>query len=434
MRLLIVSQYFWPEEFRINDLAGALVARGHHVCVLTGYPTYPRRGAFTENRPAIDDWHDVRIVRVPLAARDSGERWRLAANYLSYATSATLLGPWRLGLVGHDRPEVILNFQISPLTALVPALALGRRYRAPVVAWVQDLWPESLAAVGAVRSPRALNVLAPAAAALYQRCDQVLAHSAEFHPALLARGVAADRLGYLPAWAEGEYRPLPADPALAAALALPAGFVAMVAGNLGIAQSLETVVDAASRLRDNPAVHWVIVGDGQRRAWLADEVVRRGLTGRVHLVGRQPVERMPGLFAHADVLVATLRRDGALAMTLPARVQSYLACGRPVVGALDGEGARVIQEAGGFAVPAGDGAGLAAAVARVAAMDADERRAAGEAARAYYLRHFERSMLIDRFEAVLGDAAAGLPLAATEAVLPAQRVPSDAVPAATPGS
>jgi len=434
MRLLIVSQYFWPEEFRINDLAREFVARGHQVSVLTGFPTYPRREAFAGARPAAETWHGVRVVRVPLAGRGTGEPWRLAANYLSFATTASVLGALRRDALGFDRPDVILAFQPSPLTALIPALVLGRIHRAPVAIWVQDLWPETLAAVGVVRSPRLLAAAVPAAAVLYRSCDLVLAHSADFCPALTARGVDENRLHYLPAWAEEVYRPVPADPALAIGLGLPEGFVAMVAGNLGIAQSLETVVDAASRLRHDQAVHWVVVGDGQRRAWLADEVVRRGLTRWVHLVGRQPVERMPGLFAHADVLVATLRPDPVLGMTLPARVQSYLACGRPVVGALDGEGARVLREAGGFAVPAGDGAGLAEAVARVAAMDAARRRAAGAAARGYYRRHFDRSMLIDRFEAVLADAAAGFPPTATQAFLPAQRVPSDAVPAATPAS
>lgn len=401
MRLLIVSQYFWPEAFRINDLARELVARGHEVSVLTGFPTYPSREAFPQCRPADDHWHGVQIARVPLIGRDEGQRWRMAANYASYAASASLLGPLRV----RRRHDVILAFQMSPVTVILPALVIGRLWRKPVVAWVQDLWPESLAAVGAVRSEWMLQTLKPPTSALYRACTLVLAHSEDFLPALLARGVSQQRLAHLPAWAEEHYRPVPPDPSLARELRLPTGFIAMIAGNLGIAQSLETVIGAAERLRADPSVHWVVVGDGQRRAWLAEEVARRGLTNQVHLVGRHPVERMPHLLAHADVLVATLRSDPVFSMTLPARVQSYLACGRPVVAAMDGEGARVVRGAGGLAVPAGDAAGLAAAIADMRAMDPSWRRAAGDAARAYYLKHFERSMLLDRFEAHLVAAA-----------------------------
>lgn len=398
MRVLIVSQYFWPETFRISDLARELVSRGHEVVVLTGYPTYPRRSSYETRRPAEDEWCGVRIVRVPLADRGAGRHWQIAANYLSYAASASLAGPFRLGWW---RPDVVLAFQLSPVTSLIPALILGRVHCSPVAAWVQDLWPESVAAVGAVRSRRVLTVATSAVDLLYRRCDLILAHSEDFVPTLRERGVRPQRLGYLPAWAEDHYQPTTPDPSLARALRIPTGFVVMTAGNLGVAQSLETLVGAAERLRSDPTIHWVVVGDGKQREWLAAEVIRRGLEENVHLLGRHPVQLMPQLFAHADLLVATLRRDPVLAMTLPARVQSYLACGRPVAAAMDGQGARVVREAGGIAVPAQDTAGLANAVATVKAMAPARRRQLGEAARQHYLTHFERSVLLDRFEAHL---------------------------------
>jgi glycosyltransferase involved in cell wall biosynthesis len=397
VRVTIVSQYFWPEQFRVNDLAVGLRERGHQVTVLTGQPTYPRRELFPGRRRPGREWYEgVQVVRVPLASRGGGERWRLALNYLTFAASASVFGVPRL-----PPSDVVLVFQISPVTMVVPALLLSRLRGTPVVLWVQDLWPHTLRATGVVRSGRLLDLLGKVVGAAYQRCAKVLGQSEDFLPLLRAAGVPPDRLGYLPNWAEDRYRPLPPDPEVRGEAGLPAGFIAMIAGNLGVAQSLETVVDAAERLRDLPGgddVHWVVLGDGQRAAWLAEEIRRRGLGDRVQLLGRRPLEQMPALLAHADVVVTTLRRDPVWGLTIPSRVQSFLACGRPVVAAADGTTARVVAAAGGLAVPAQDAAALAEAIAAVRTLSPAGRAAMGAAAREYYVTHYQRAALLDRVE------------------------------------
>jgi glycosyltransferase involved in cell wall biosynthesis len=420
VRVTIVSQYFWPEQFRVNDLAVGLRERGHQVTVLTGQPTYPRRDAFPRRRRPAREWHEgVQVVRVPLAARGDGERARLALNYLTFAASASLLGVPRL-----PPADVVLVYQMSPVTMALPAFLLRAVRGTPVVLWVQDLWPHTLRATGAVRSERVLAACDRVVRAGYGRCARVLGQSADFLPLLRSAGVPAEKLDYLPNWAEDHYRPVPPDPAVRREAGIPDGFVAMFAGNLGVAQALETLVGAAGRLAALPAgagVHWVVLGDGQRAEWLAGEVRRRGLADRVHLLGRVPAERMPALLAHGDVLVTTLRRDPVWALTLPSRVQSFLACGRPVVAAADGTTARVVAAAGGIAVPAGDAVALADAVAEVRARGPAERVAMGLAAREYYLTHFERAALLDRVERHLRGAA-GLPAVPERA--PAARRPA----------
>jgi glycosyltransferase involved in cell wall biosynthesis len=397
VRVTIVSQYFWPEQFRVNDLAVGLRERGHQVTVLTGQPTYPRRELFPGRRRPGREWYEgVQVVRVPLASRGGGERWRLALNYLTFAASASVFGVPRL-----PPSDVVLVFQISPVTMVVPALLLSRLRGTPVVLWVQDLWPHTLRATGVVRSGRLLDLLGKVVGAAYQRCAKVLGQSEDFLPLLRAAGVPPDRLGYLPNWAEDRYRPLPPDPEVRGEAGLPAGFIAMIAGNLGVAQSLETVVDAAERLRDLPGgddVHWVVLGDGQRAAWLAEEIRRRGLGDRVQLLGRRPLEQMPALLAHADVVVTTLRRDPVWGLTIPSRVQSFLAGGRPGVAAADGTTARVVAAAGGLAVPAQDAAALAEAIAAVRTLSPAGRAAMGAAAREYYVTHYQRAALLDRVE------------------------------------
>nr|MDT0664613.1 glycosyltransferase family 4 protein [Micromonospora sp. DSM 115978] len=280
-------------------------------------------------------------------------------NYLSYALAASALGPARLP----GGSDVVLVFQMSPVSQVLPALVLRALRGAPVVTWVQDLWPQSVAATGVVRSPALLAAIGCAVRPRDRACDRLLVQSEGFREPLTLAGVPNDRIYYLPNWAEEVYEPLsgaltpPGGP-----VDLPEGFVVMLAGNLGRAQALGTLLDAADRLRHRSDVHWVVVGDGTRRDWLAAEVVRRGLSGRVHLIGRRPVEDMPALFGRADAMLVTLVRDQLMAMTVPSRLQSYLACGRPVVAALDGEGARVVRQAGSTAVPAEDGAGLARVV------------------------------------------------------------------------
>jgi colanic acid biosynthesis glycosyl transferase WcaI len=398
MRLLIVSQYFWPENFRINDVARELVRRGHEVTVLCGTPNYPG-GVIFEGfgwfRRTRENWEGVNIVRVPVVPRGRGPRWRLAANYLSYAISASLLGPLRC----RGRYDAILMFQMSPATMGIAAVVMKLVRRAPMLYWVQDLWPESLIAAGAVRSRWLLWPIDALVRGMYRASAYVLIQSRSFRSHVEARGVRSDRVRYLPNTAESFYVPLPPSGAHEALAHLPAGFRVMFAGNIGVAQDLPTVLRAAELTRHRRDIQWLIVGDGSMRHWVQGEVEHRGLSASVHLLGRFPVHDMPRLFAGADALLVTLRRDPVLALTIPSKVQSYLASGKPLVGGLDGEGAAVISEAGaGVCAPAEDPEALAAQVLALRDLTPEARIAMGRRGREYFLHHFSSDMLIDRLE------------------------------------
>jgi colanic acid biosynthesis glycosyl transferase WcaI len=376
MRLLIVSQYFWPETFRINEVARDLVRRGHEVTVLCGTPNYPA-GRFFEGygwwRRTREEWCGVRIVRVPVIARGQGSRWRLAANYLSYALTASLLGPIRC----RGTTDVVLVFQMSPAIQGIAAIVMKVLRRAPLLFWVQDLWPESLIAVGAIRSRWLLWPIELLVRGLYRASALVLIQSRAFRSHVSAHGVPPDRVRYFPNLAESSYIPLPAQAAHPALQQVPPGFRVMFAGNIGAAQDLPTILAAAQLLRERRDVQWVIVGDGSMRAWVQQQIASCRLADTVRLLGRFPVEEMPRLFAGVDALLVTLRRDPVLALTIPAKLQSYLACAKPIIGALDGEGAAVIAEAGrrrvcaggGSCRPCRQGAGTARSRRRVAAFD-----------------------------------------------------------------
>ncbi len=405
MKLLILSQYFWPENFRINDVVEGLASRGHAITVYTGMPNYPG-GRFFDGYgllgPFRERYKAAEVRRVPVVTRGRGGGPRLALNYLSHAFFATLLAPW----LARGRFDAILVYEPSPMTIGIPARALRALKRAPLLFWVQDLWPESLSATGAVRSRVALGLVDRLVKWIYRGCDRVLVQSEAFVPSVRSHGVPPGRIRYLPNSAENFYRKLEPRAEDPETLELPAGFRVMYAGNIGAAQDFPTILAAAELLKDASEIHWVVLGEGRMRAWVADEVRRRGLQASVHLLGHRPPERMARYFAHADVLLATLRREPIFAYTIPSKIQSYIACGKPVIAALEGEGGRVIREAGaGWVVPPENAQALADAVRAASRFAKPELEAMGNRGEAWFREHFEREKLLSRLEAELAEVA-----------------------------
>jgi len=404
MRILVLTQYFWPESFRINDVVEGLAARGHQVTVYTGMPNYPGGRYFNGYGflgPLRERFGNVPVHRAPLLARGSGGRVRLALNYASHAVFASAFAPW----LARGAFDAILVYEPSPITIGVPARALRALKRAPLLFWVQDLWPESLAATGALSNRLLLAATGRLVRWIYAGCDRVLVQSRAFIPSLEAHGVPRARIGYLPNSAESFYRRVPRATSGAEEGELPAGFRVLFAGNIGAAQDFATILSAAELVRDRKDIQWIVLGDGRMRSWVEGEVRARGLQPTFHLLGPRPAESMPRYFAQADVLLATLRREPIFAYTIPSKLQSYLACGRPVVAALDGEGGRIVKEAGaGWAVASEDPRALADAVLAAAALPGAEREAMGNRGEAYFREHFEREKLLSRLEQELAMA------------------------------
>jgi len=400
MRLLVVSQYFWPEVFRVNEIVSELRARGHEVTVLTGLPNYPGGqvfDAYSTAPAAFTSYHGADVIRLPLRPRGKGSL-RLLLNYWSFVFWGCLLGPWKLR---GRRFDAIFCFETSPITSALPAVLLRRFKRAPLLLWVLDLWPDTLAAVGMVRSERGLNAVGALVRFIYRRCDLILAQSKGFFPAIERWSQAPDKTRYFPQWAEATFD----AKTLAAATPAPelaehAGhFKVMFAGNIGEAQDFPALLDAADRLKHRRDIRWLIVGDGRAAADARATIAARGLQHTVFMLGRYPLERMPDFFAGADALLVSLKAEPVFAMTIPGKVQAYLASGRPLLAMLDGEGARVIREAqAGLTCAAGDSAALAEAVERMAALGAADREAMGRNGQSYGRREFDRTTQIEQLE------------------------------------
>ena len=256
MKILVVAQYFWPENFRINDLAQGLKERGHTVEVLTGLPNYPAGKLFQGykyfNRRK-DNFNGINVYRAPLIPRGDGGSIKLALNFFSFAISGSLLSPY----VCRHKYDVVFVYEPSPITVLFPALTAKLISSAPVVFWMQDLWPESLSATGAVRSPLILKSVEFMVRFLYKGCDQILAQSRAFIPSILRLGADPNRVSYYPNSAEKLYRPVNKAESMQEEELLPQGFRITFAGNIGAAQDFETILTAAQKLKSIQDIHFI---------------------------------------------------------------------------------------------------------------------------------------------------------------------------------
>lgn len=398
MRILIVSQYFWPENFPINHLAKGVQRKGHDVTVLTGMPNYPE-GRFFPGYKAFpirrDRYDGIKIVRVPMVPKGSGSAIRMVLYYLSLALSACLVAP----VFFRKKVDLAFVYQPSPITVGLPALVLKSLDHVPVWMWVQDLWPETLAATGMIRSPQLLAMAEKLVRLVYSGCDKILVQSQAFIPRIKVTGVLEQKIRYFPNSAEGLYKPVVVQPDAQERNLMPEGFCVLFAGNLGKAQDLPTILSAAEKTRGYKDIHWVILGDGTMREWAEDTVRARALQGTVHLLGRYPAQSMPRFFSLADVLLVTLKQDPIFAITIPSKVQSYLACAKPIVAALEGEGARVVEESGsGMTAPSGDAEALAGVVLKMYKTPKPDREKMGRLGRVYFENNFERNNLLDQLD------------------------------------
>jgi len=400
MKILIVSQYFWPENFKINDLAAGLASEGNDVTVLTGMPNYPQGEFFPGYSfwsPRKETWKGVRILRVPLISRGKSTGIRLALNYFSFAFFGSVLGP----VVYRGRPGAILVYQTSPITAALPAIIIKWLRKTPLYLWIQDLWPESLSATGAIRAPRILFLVGCLVRFIYKQCDWLLSQSRSFNSSIVEYGGRPDRIVYFPNSAEENYRSSVQITAEECS-GLPPGFKIMFAGNIGVAQDFETILDAAELTKPEARIQWIILGEGRRLSWVKQQIISRNLEHTVFLLGSFPVERMPEFFSAADIMLVSLKREPIFALTMPAKTQSYLAAGKPILASLDGEGAEIIKEAkAGIAVPAGSPNKLAEMAIRLSRMNKEQLLELGRNGRLYFETHFERSLLLNQLLALL---------------------------------
>ena len=394
MKILIVSQYFWPENFKINDVAKGLVEKGYDVSVLTGLPNYPNGKiyngySFPKNKK--ENHEGITIYRSPLIPRGNGSGVRLFLNYFSLAILASL----RVLFIKNNFDKILV-YEVSPVTIGIPAIIAKYRFKAPIFFWVQDLWPESVVAAGGITNKFMINLISKLTRFIYQHCEKILVQSKAFIPYILNQNVSNSKIIYLPNSTESFYNKVDVKNKFKK-LMPKEGPILMFAGNIGEAQGFNTVIKSASYLNDlGVKVNWVILGDGRQKELIEQKINDLGLQKVFFFLGSYPSEEMPNFFACADALLVTLKRNLILSMTIPNRIQSFMACSKPIIANIDGEGGRVILEAKcGLVSPSEDYISFSKSIIDFLKLGADEKELMGENARLYFEKEFDREKQIN---------------------------------------
>ncbi|HWK66432.1 MAG TPA: glycosyltransferase family 4 protein [Rhizobiaceae bacterium] len=390
-RLLIITPHFWPETFRINEVAQMVASQGVAITVLTGQPNYPEGrvyGGFRAFGAALDDTpFGVIVARVPVIPRGQGSGFTLLLSYFSFLVSSCVAGAF---LLRGRKFDAILFYGVSPILLAATGLWFRSLKKAPLALWVQDLWPGSLSAVGYRLSPLLTRILEFAVGLIYRGSDMILVASKAF--AIDIGRIAGRDMRCV-------YHPNPAEievinrTTMTAALAKDDKFEVLFAGNLGRACGLDTILEAAHILRTTPSIKFRLIGAGSRRSWLEQEISRLGLSN-ITIENRVPPHAMPAILSRASALLVILTRSPAMALSFPSKTSTYMASGTPLIVSADGETARIVEEAGaGLCVAAQDATALVAAIKRLQSMPESERAAMGEAGKAWSRQWFEPSRL-----------------------------------------
>lgn len=398
MKILIVSQYFWPEDFKVNDIAFDYAKKGHKVTVLTAKPNYPKGkfyvgyGLFSRKK---ETYKNVEIIRTPIIPRGSDGAFFLALNYVSFVFFSFFATRFRV----KGTYDIIFCHLTSPITAALPAIWLKKRLKVPLVLWVLDLWPESVESTTNIKNKHFYRYLNKLVKYIYTQSDRILVSSRYFIDSV------KDKLGdenvpitYFPNWAEdiftqksNESHDLPE---------LPKGFNIMFAGNIGESQDFESIVEAA-KLTENEGINWIIVGDGRKSNWLKSEIKKNKITN-IFLLGRHPLQTMPRFFEKADAMLVSLKDEPIFRLTVPAKIQAYMASGKIILGMINGEASNLITESEcGYLVSAGDYQSLSEYALQLKKMPVTKRESMEKNSIAYYEEHFSKPKLFKKLEDIL---------------------------------
>lgn len=386
--ILVVSQYFYPEQFRINDICTEWARRGYKVTVLTGIPNYPQ-GEYFEGYDLVhkrtEEWNGIRIIRIPLIARGHSSIG-MVANYFSFVLSGYI---WKC--LTRLRADYVFTFEVSPMTQALVGVWYAKKNRIPHYLYVQDLWPENVETVTGIHSPLVVKPIGKMVEYIYKNCSQIFATSPSFVKEICKRGVPDKKVHYWPQYAEEFYRPM--EKRAVPEILDDGSFKIIFTGNIGTAQGLEILPRTAELLKDEN-VRFVMVGDGRYLETFTEEVKKRKVQDKFIMIPRQPAERIPELLAACDVAFLSFQDEELWTMTIPAKLQSYLACGMPVIAAAKGETERIIEEAEcGRCCEIGNPEALAVTVRKTMGKDLSVMK---KSSRRYFEQNFDKAMLMEQ--------------------------------------
>ncbi|MEN2315880.1 glycosyltransferase family 4 protein [Lacticaseibacillus paracasei] len=395
--ILVIDQYYFPEPFRVTAICESLANKGYEVQVVTGTPNYPEGhfySGYGHGQRVDETRNGVRIHRCPILPSKQGAVNRVL-NYYSFVIQATRFVRSKECVTSSGKPfDVVYVNQTSPVMMGEPAIAYKKKYNVPIVLYCLDLWPDSLVAGGIRRKSFIYKYYAQVSKTIYQKMDIiVLASRLQFCHLQNNMQIQQDRIRYIPQYAEDIFSEVSNN----VKKPRPDHINLVFAGNVGKAQSLDTIINAAARLKSEP-VSFHIVGSGSELDRV-HQLTRQRQVNNVIFHGRKPLSDMPDFYAMADAMLVTLQADDLLSLTLPGKVQSYMAAGKTIIGAVDGEAQRVIQESkSGYCGPAEDDETLATNILKF--IHTQDKQKFGENARTYYERNFSEKKFFAELEKI----------------------------------
>lgn len=400
-RILVVCQRFWPESFRVNDVCESLIEKGYEVDVLCGMPNYPTGQLFdgyTYFKNRRQHHNGMNIHRVFEVPRGNNSNFRIILNNLAFPIASMFHLP-RLLTKKYDK---IFIYELSPVMMALPGILLGKMKKIETTMWVIDIWPDNLFSYLKVNNRHMRRFATVVSNWHYRNVDKIVALTEPMeHKLAKVSGLPKSRITNLPQACEKLYEEEIIDKKLQKKYAK--GFNILFTGTITPILSFDTVVDAATILKDKgyTDINWVIVGGGTSIQWLKDETKARGLAKNFFFEGIVPKEEIPRYTTNAaDALLSTLIKNELMEVTVPAKIGSYLATGKPLILSMNGEASRLINDVikCGFASPAEDAEALANNVIKLYKMSPKERQALGKKARDYHFKHLERNLVMNKLE------------------------------------
>lgn len=397
--ILVVSQYFYPEQFRINDICKEWVKRGYMVTVLTGIPNYPQ-GKYYEGydlkNKRTEEWNGIKIIRIPLVARGK-TAFGMMINYASFVICGFI---WKL--FTDIQADYVFNYEVSPMTQALIGVWYAKKRKIPCYLYVTDLWPDNVQIVTGIHNKQILGSINLMVNYIYKNCNKIFTSSESFIDRMIERGVPQSKLEFWPQYAEDFYAPCENSENISQITGIPNDgiFNIIFAGNIGYAQGLGVLIQSAWLLKQKgKQVRFNIIGDGRYKERMIFEVNRKQVENYFNFIDRKPAESIPMFMSACDAALICLSKSEVFAMTIPAKTQSCLACGMPILASADGEIRTIIDRAQcGYTSASEDAEGLTESIIKMDSLNDLELKELGKNSFAYYKKHFDKNKLLDEMD------------------------------------
>lgn len=398
IHILVIAQYFYPEQFRINDICEEWVKKGYKVTVITGIPNYPEGKFFTGYsffRKRNELYRGINIIRIPIVPRGNNSI-SLTLNYLSFVISGFF---WKI--FSKLNVDKVFIYEVSPMTQALPGVWFAKKKKIPCFLYVTDLWPDNVVIMTGIKNKTIIKLIGKMVDYIYNNTTKIFTASKSFVGAIENRGIPREKLQFWPQYAESFYHPekqseneIPQDEV----------FNLTFAGNIGSAQGLDVLPKAAKILKSKGnKVRFNIIGEGRYKKDLIKQVKDNNVIEYFNFIEKKAPEEIPFYLANSDVALVTLAKNKVFEKTIPAKMQSCLACGIPIIVAADGEAQQVIQDSeAGFFGNSGDYNQLANNIEKMLGFDDKELKRFGSNAENYYSQKFDKDMLLKIMDEYIG--------------------------------